>query len=190
MNSLPKDPTSQANRDADLSTGVGNGQALAHEAADRLSTLRNDASQALNKAKDNAAQIARDLKERATHMAGDVSERASQIASKVKDETSIIVHDADEWTKNHRLTSALATLGIGAAIGAFLYAALKPEPTPRQHAREILKGLRASLAELGEPVSERASHFADDSRKAYHRGVDAVSDTRSRFIDQLKSLFG
>lgn len=183
MNPFHKDP-------ADEHVRNGAGEAVIHEASDRISALRDEASQALTKAKDGASQIARDLKARASTVAGDVSARASEMAHKVKDETTLRLHEADEWTKNHRLASAAVTLGIGAVIGAALYAILKPEPTPRQHAREIMRGLRNTLADLGEQGSDRASHFADDSRRAFRRGAHAVADTRTRFVDQLRSIFG
>lgn len=84
--------------------------------------------------------------------------------------------------RRHPVIAALATIGVGCAVGIVARELLTPPP-PRRRALQLLEDIQHRLAEFAEPAHDRASHLADEGVSAVKRGLNSVNSSKwgSRF---------
>lgn len=89
--------------------------------------------------------------------------------------------------RRHPVAAAMATVGLGCAIGMVAREMLTPPPSPKHRALQLLEDIQCRLAELAEPAYDRANDLADDGLSAVKRGLHSVGE--SRLGTRLSHLF-
>ncbi|OAI56974.1 hypothetical protein AYO49_03100 [Verrucomicrobiaceae bacterium SCGC AG-212-N21] len=111
----------------------------------------------------------------------------TEAAPSVADTLHAVVNRVEESIRRHPMAAALATLGLGCAVGLAARELLTPATTSKQRALDLLEDIQARLTEFAEPMTERASHLAEDGADAMKRGLHAAAD--SSLGQRLRSLF-
>ena len=93
--------------------------------------------------------------------------------------TSSILHQVEDFIRSHPVAAALATLGLGCAIGVAAREMLHPPPpTTKDRALQLLEDIQDRLAEIIEPVGDRVSQLAEDGVSAVKSGLHSVSNSK------------
>jgi hypothetical protein len=95
---------------------------------------------------------------------------------------------ADDCVRRNPGTAILAAIGTGLVIG-LIVRALRPEPTPRSRAMQLLKDIENRLRDITEPALRKASEMASEGASAVQDGLQNGSAGFKRaFTDARKRL--
>jgi len=91
-----------------------------------------------------------------------------------------LLHHVEEMIRDHPVAAALATLGLGCAIGVAAREMLQPPQAPaKDRALGLLEDIQDRLAELVEPISDRVSDLADEGVSAVKSGLHSASKSQA-----------
>lgn len=76
----------------------------------------------------------------------------------------------DERVRENPSRAILAAVGLGIAA-ALLLRAMRPQPDPRSHARQLLEDIRDRLHDLADPALNRLNELAGEGSGALRKGA-------------------
>jgi len=101
---------------------------------------------------------------------------------------SSLLHQVEDLIRRHPVAAALATLGLGCAIGVAAREMLHPPPTTtKDRALQLLEDIQDRLVEIIEPVGDRVSQLAEDGVSAVKSGLHSAAKSGS--INRLRNWF-
>jgi ElaB/YqjD/DUF883 family membrane-anchored ribosome-binding protein len=114
----------------------------------------------------------------------------STIEEPVTDRMADCGAEMDDRVRRNPGTALLIAAGAGLAIG-LIVRALRPEPTPRNRAMQLLKDLEARLRDVTEPALRKAGEMASDGASVVQDGLHngsvglkrAFHDARKRVVN-------
>jgi hypothetical protein len=116
----------------------------------------------------------------------------STVEEPIREQVADYCAEADNYVRRNPGTSLLVAIGTGLALG-LLVRALRPEPTPRNRAVQLLRDIESKLREITEPAIQRASELASDGASAVQEGLHTGSTEMKRAFagvrKRLSSLF-
>src|SRR4051812_9345925 len=93
---------------------------------------------------------------------------------------SSLLHQVEDLIRDHPVAAALATLGLGCAIGVAAREMLHPpQATAKDRAVHLLEDIQDRLAEILEPVSDRVSEMAEDGLSAVKSSLHSASKSHA-----------
>jgi hypothetical protein len=114
-----------------------------------------------------------------------------RIVEEAKDalnEVPALLHHLEDLIRRYPIASALASLGVGCAIGVACHEMFTPAPpTTKRRALNLLEDIQDRLSELMEPVTEKVSEMADDGVSAVKSGLHSAS--KSNAVNRIRHLF-
>ncbi len=97
----------------------------------------------------------------------------------------------DECVRANPTRAILAAAGLGIAAG-LLARALRHQPEPRSHAKQLLEEIRDRLRDLADPALNRLNELAGEGSAALKKGAGGVECAGKRLRSlgcKLGSLF-
>jgi ElaB/YqjD/DUF883 family membrane-anchored ribosome-binding protein len=96
----------------------------------------------------------------------------STVEEPLKEQMADYCAETDDYVRRNPGTALLIAVGTGLALG-LLVRALRPEPTPRNRAVQLLKDIESKLRDITEPALQKATEFASDGATAVQEGLQA-----------------